>query len=138
MRFLILLLGVAAVLWASVAYLKPSQDTPPVERFQALSQQVRGLIEQAKQRLPFAEAQPPTASPPAPHSSKTPATQTPRSTPAVVQTTIYLHNGGVLTGELVSKTAQEVVLRLDYGTVGFQRAEIRRIVNNAQAVARDP
>jgi len=133
MRFLVLLLGVAAVLWLSVAYFKPSQGTAPVERFQVLSRQVRGLIEQAKQRLPSAEAQSSQLPASKRHlSSATPAAHAPRSTPAVPQTTIYLRNGGAISGELVSKTAQEVVLRVDYGTVGFQRAEIQRIVQGTQ------
>lgn len=140
MRFLVLLLGVAVVLWAGATYFKSSQDTAPAERFQALSQQVRGLIEQAKQRLPSAEAQP--AQPPGASSARTqpstaPTTQAPRPPSAAAQTTIYLHNGGVITGELVRKTAQEVVLRLDYGTVGFQRAEIRRLVQGGQLPKND-
>lgn len=51
--------------------------------------------------------------------------------------TLYLTNGGVVTGELVRETPQEVVLRWDYGEVGFQRAEIKRIVKEVQSLEGD-
>ncbi|MBI3083413.1 MAG: DUF1570 domain-containing protein [Candidatus Omnitrophica bacterium] len=45
------------------------------------------------------------------------------------QVTIYLKNGGAVTGELVQETPQELTLRFDYGDVGFQRAEIERVAS---------
>ncbi len=46
-------------------------------------------------------------------------------------------NGGVVTGELVRETPKEVVLRWDYGEVGFQRAEIARIVKEVPSIEGD-
>jgi hypothetical protein len=46
--------------------------------------------------------------------------------------TLYLANGGVVTGELVRETPNEVVLRFDYGEIGFQRAEIQRMATGQQ------
>ncbi len=63
-----------------------------------------------------------TATPPAP--LKNPAT-------------LYLANGGIVTGELVDETPDQVVLRWEYGDVGFQRAEIQRIVKGAQDTGKD-
>jgi len=44
------------------------------------------------------------------------------------QVTLYLTNGGVVTGELVSDTPSTVTLRWDYGDVDFRRREIKRMV----------
>ena len=48
------------------------------------------------------------------------------------QITLYLKNGGVVTGELVSDTPASMTLRWEYGNVDFQRAEIQRVVRGKQ------
>jgi len=51
--------------------------------------------------------------------------------------TLYLHNGGVVTGELVNETPEQVTLRWDYGDVDFRRREIKRMVAGRQEVGED-
>ncbi len=46
--------------------------------------------------------------------------------------TLYLANGGMVTGELVRETPQEVILRWDYGDVAFKRSEIQQTSKSAQ------
>lgn len=61
---------------------------------------------------------------------RNPSTDPPAPTPPPQnQVTIYLKNGGAVTGELVQETPQELTLRFDYGDVGFQRAEIERVAS---------
>jgi len=51
------------------------------------------------------------------------------------QATLYLTNGGIVTGELLHETSREVVLRFEYGEVGFHRSEIRRLEKGAHPPA---
>ena len=48
------------------------------------------------------------------------------------QVTLYLRNGGIVTGELVERTAEALTLRWDYGEVTFQSNEIARVVEGRQ------
>ncbi len=72
-----------------------------------------------------------SASPTAQAKEATPAAPSPFA-PLEDPVTLYLRNGGVVTGELVRETPQEVVLHWEYGEVGFQRGEIRRMVQGKQ------
>ena len=65
-----------------------------------------------------------------PKASPTPA-------PMANPVTLYLVNGGVVTGELVSETLQEVTLRFEYGDVGFRRSEIQRFVKGKEGTGDD-
>lgn len=84
-------------------------------------------------RRPPAAPKKPTARKSAP---KKPASKTlaaasgAAETPAVSANavTLYLTNGGVVTGELVKETPAEIILRWEYGDVGFSRVEIKRMV----------
>ncbi len=63
-----------------------------------------------------------------PHSGSATKTRPQAPAPLKNPTTLYLTNGGVVTGELVSESPSEVVLRWDYGDMSFQRTEIQRVV----------
>jgi len=65
------------------------------------------------------------------------ATTPPPSKSAPNQITLYLTNGGVVTGELVSRTAQGVVLRWEYGEVAFSNQDISRLVSGRQIEGED-
>ncbi len=43
--------------------------------------------------------------------------------------TLYLTNGGIVTGELIRQSPQEITLRWESGQVGFKTQEIRRMVH---------
>jgi thiol-disulfide isomerase/thioredoxin len=45
--------------------------------------------------------------------------------------TLYLKNGGEVSGELAEETPEQVTLRWDYGETVFRRAEIERMVSGA-------
>lgn len=47
--------------------------------------------------------------------------------PAAREVTLFLKNGGVVTGVLVQELPDQVILKFDYGEVAFHRAEIDRI-----------
>ncbi len=51
--------------------------------------------------------------------------------------TLYLANGGIVTGDLVKETPEEVTLRWDYGQVGFLRSEIVRMVRGKENTGAD-
>ena len=72
--------------------------------------------------------------------SVAPAKPTPTTAaqvPPANQVTLYLVNGGMVTGELVSETPQEVTLRFEYGEVEFRRAEIKRFVKGKEGTGED-
>lgn len=56
----------------------------------------------------------------------------PQTVVSANQVTLYLRNGGVVTGELVERTREAVTLRWDYGDVTFQAAEIARLVEGRE------
>ncbi len=70
-------------------------------------------------------------------------TSTPTPTPeppayvATHSVTLYLTNGGVVTGDLVEETPEHVTLRWEYGDVRFARREITRQVSGAAAETTD-
>ena len=51
--------------------------------------------------------------------------------------TLYLANGGAVTGDLVKETPEEVTLRWEYGQVGFLRSEIVRMVRGKEGTGAD-
>lgn len=46
--------------------------------------------------------------------------------------TLYLHNGGIISGEEVARTTNAITLRLSYGDISFQRREILRLVKGRE------
>ena len=58
--------------------------------------------------------------------------------PSATQVTLYLPNGGAVTGELVKETPTEIYLQWeDAGQLGFQRDEILRIVKGSEGILGD-
>jgi hypothetical protein len=57
--------------------------------------------------------------------------ETPAPAAAGREVTLYLKNGGVVTGLLVHELPGEVILKFDYGEVSFSRAEINRIIGDS-------
>jgi len=53
------------------------------------------------------------------------------------EVTLYLHNGDWVTGELLRETADEFVLKWEYGEATFKRQEILQMVRGPQAAAPD-
>ncbi|MBI3997106.1 MAG: hypothetical protein HY352_05535 [Candidatus Omnitrophica bacterium] len=141
----------AMVVCGGMLYVRQYPETPVAIKLVELKDRGVELLDMAKQHLPGYHAQKPAAK----HArssthpangpvtfesvSKTPATSTPAkpATPMPRATTLYLKNGGAVTGELVSETSQEVTLHFEYGDVGFQRAEIARIVKGQQGTGED-
>ena len=69
-----------------------------------------------------------------------PATATAPASPPFSPThpvTLYLRNGGVITGDLVNESPEAVTLGLEYGEVVFQRAEIQRLEKGSKAGSQD-
>lgn len=136
--------------------LRTFQDAlpPPVRaRFNMLDAQVQQLAHRVHPRLgstvshatsPHAATKPGASRPAASTKPGSPAKKSgrvrdaenapvvPLSAPLKNPMTLYLTNGGAVTGELVSETPQQVVLRWDYGDVAFQRAEIARAVKGKE------
>jgi len=121
------------------------------KQFKQLQNRVQGVIEQAKQRFlppPEPAAAPgrarTTAQTNSASTKKVPSVKKAKATRAatpppipVNAVTLYLKNGGAVTGELVSETPQEVTLRFDYGDVGFRRSEIDRLVKGKEGTGDD-
>jgi len=162
MRLFLVVLGFIVLLGGGgYLYLQAHPEAMPVlpikwqlAQFGGLKQRVADVAQQARARMvPGSGAAPADRSPStqtaaAPTTAGHPATRTsalpasaPNPTPPLLQlqrgVTLYLTNGGVVTGELVRETPQEVVLRWDYGEVGFQRAEIARIVKEVSSIEGD-
>jgi hypothetical protein len=60
-----------------------------------------------------------------------PGTSTPvpvPATPAGRRVTLFLKNGGTMSGELIAETPESITLRRDYGDVVFRREEIERMI----------
>lgn len=55
--------------------------------------------------------------------------------PAAPEVTLYLKNGGVVTGTLIQESPASLLLRLEGGDVEFTRAEIERIEHPEQGTA---
>ena len=166
MKFLLLVVGISALLCGgSYFYVQAHPEVLPTAwkpQFDHLRQQVNELTEQAKARFtPPSEPAPPTAphktskapsssasakhptsstkSHATPHTKSTGAPAAAPKPPAPLKNpmTLYLTNGGIVTGEFVTETPQQVVLRWEYGDVGFQRAEIQRVVKGKQDTGDD-
>lgn len=141
MRFWLGAVAVAALLvGGGYYYFQQHPEALPqqgqLKQFEHLKQRVQDVAEQAKQRFEpsadspltkFLHSVAPTKPKPAAASAVPPANQV----------TLYLVNGGMVTGELVSETPQEVTLRFEYGDVGFQRSEIQRFVKGKEGTGDD-
>ena len=125
-----------------------------LKQFEALKETVQDVAERAKQR--FSPSANVTASPQGEATSRQPdadasplakflhsvapakpTSATAAPVPPANQATLYLVNGGMVTGELVSETPQEVTLRFEYGEVEFRRAEIKRFVKGKEGTGED-
>lgn len=97
-------------------------------------QRVERLIDQAhtiQERLSRAGTRPHVSAPPVAKPSP-PTVRTPSPEAPANQVTLYLANGGMVTGELVRESAEGVILRWDYGEAAFSREEITRTVKGRQ------
>ncbi|HAM40940.1 MAG TPA: hypothetical protein DDX89_03745 [Candidatus Omnitrophica bacterium] len=97
-------------------------------------QRVERLIDQARtiqERVSRAGTRPHGSAPPIAKPSPR-AVRTPSPAASANQVTLYLANGGMVTGELVRESAEGVTLRWDYGEVAFSREEVTRTVKGRQ------
>ena len=53
--------------------------------------------------------------------------------PNINESTLFLRNGGSVTGQIVGDTGDEILLRMDSGEVTFKRGEIERIVQPGES-----
>lgn len=144
MRAILSLAGLLAALGIGTSlYLRAHPEAMPLAQ---LPQQVRGMLQGIQQRASAALGQ--VAPSPQPASSD----QSPRRAPGPVDArafghapappperlvTLYLTNGGVVSGELIRETPAEVTLHWDYGDVGFRRTDIHRMVQGRQDTGDD-
>ncbi|MBI4597593.1 MAG: DUF1570 domain-containing protein [Candidatus Omnitrophica bacterium] len=146
MRTFLLLLAVVMLAAGGASwYLRAHPEHSPLDALQQhvqLPDQVRALLQRTQQRFSTTPelatpSQPPASSfqPPA----STPASSSSTLVPPVTtnQVTLYLTNGGAMTGELLKETSEEVILRFDYGDVGFRRDEIERVEKGAASLSGD-
>ena len=137
-------LGVAALLLVAILggyyYFQQHPETLPqqgqLKQFEALKEKVQDVAQQAKQRLEPSADSPLTKFLHSVAPAK-PTSATAAPVPPANQVTLYLVNGGMVTGELVSETPQEVTLRFEYGEVEFRRAEIKRFVKGKEGTGED-
>lgn len=113
-----LFLGLCALTYYTHPQLLPKRIVNTVDRILDKSKAVRERI----------KPEPPTAASPSP--------PIPRAVSAN-QVTLYLTNGGAVTGELVSESADGVTLRWDYGEVTFSRVDITRVEKGQQVETED-
>jgi hypothetical protein len=129
MKRLIVLLALAALLVAGgYYYVQQHPEALPqagqLKQFEQLKQQVQDASPLTKFLSRVAPIKPKAGTTPAPPPMTNPVT-------------LYLVNGGIVTGDLVSETRQAVTLHFDYGDVGFQRAEIKRFVKGKEGTGDD-
>ncbi len=129
MKRLLIVLGLLALAGFGYYYAQTHYGFIPPEPIAQLQESVHGMVEGLQERVQSITI-------PHPH---IPA-RTAESTEAFLpnQVTLYLQNGGVVTGSLVEETPQKITLRWDYGNVSFRRTEIQRIVRGKQATKEDP
>lgn len=139
----VVLIGIPAMtVCAGALYARQYPEAPVAIKLVEWKDRGVELIEMAKQHLPGQPIPGAThtangTSAPASSHRKAAATPAKPTIPRARATTVYLKNGGAVTGELVSETPQEVTLHFDYGDVGFQRAEIARVVKGQQETGED-
>ena len=129
MKRLIVLLALAALLVAGgYYYVQQHPEAIPqagqLKQFEQLKQQVQDASPLTKFLSRVVPIKPKAGTTPAPPPMANPVT-------------LYLVNGGMVTGELVSETPQEVTLRFAYGDVGFRRSEIQRFVKGKEGTGDD-
>lgn len=123
-----ILVGLGGLVW----YRQGLPIPPAVSN--VLPERVQTFVDATRQKLLGSAAATRTSSTadskPAPPKFISVADSAPAAThvPSERDVTLYLHNGGVISGELVRRDAQGVTIRLEYGDVTFQQAEIKRLV----------
>src|SRR3989338_3239810 len=150
MRSFVVIIGLVALAFGgSYLYFQKHPQEWPIEwdikQFKELKKKVEEVAVDAKQRFPTASTDDKKDKlPPSEVSSAAVRSTAKGSKPNgnsssdkirdySKEVTVYLKNGGVIVGELARETPQEVILRFDYGDVGFQRTEIQRVVKGSQA-----
>ncbi len=135
---LIVLLILVLIIGGAGTYVAIHPDVIPKERLQRLVEGAQGAMEGLKERFAASSKPEPAETqgkkPDAASRTKPSKAPAPPKPPALLknQATLYLTNGGVISGELVRESPQEVLLRWDYGEVRFSRAEIQRLVKGKQ------
>lgn len=120
---------------------KPKEPPPPTRRIRGSRTRATPTAVHPPLPDPWGESSAGKTAPakPSPVRTRVPAAK--RSTVLYVdpekQVTLYLNNGGIVTGELVSDVPSGITLRWDYGDVDFRRAEIRRVVKGKQDTDED-
>ena len=99
-------------------------EMTPTEFFQACG--AAGRKPRSTQARPRSAVRKKT--PPAPRSDSASSTARPPYH-AAHPVTLYLRNGRLINGDLVSETPQALTLRWDYGEMVFERGEIERLVD---------
>lgn len=145
--FLLLLLGCLTVSAALVAFQQRPEVIRLRERATTLIQPLRDRLEelfshratpaagprQASERIrPTLGAWFPHAQPGGPSHRATSAQPAPSPAPFPNGVTLYLKNGGIVSGTLAKETPREVVLQWEYGEAAFARSEVERIVRAIQ------
>ena len=111
----------------------------PVPVPEALTSTLTRAQKAASQATERARAAVPAPSVPAPQAAEPDARRSPVSALDPAKTvTLYLNNGGAITGELVRESEAEVVIRWEVGEIGFQRSEIARIERPAAGTSDRP
>lgn len=125
------------VAFAAVSYVWRHPDIPgvPAVRHKAVELweeavfRVQQLTAKPSDKASDAKKQPKSKPRPA-----APPKPTPDPAAEARQVTLHLRSGGVVSGELVSDTPEQVVLRWDYGEVPFARAEIAQLTRGRAGV----
>jgi len=146
MRFFLGLVALLALLGVGgYYYFQQHPEALPqqaqLKQFEQLKQQAQAVAEKAKARFATLDEAKPSpltkflsrVAPMKPKTTTSASALAPMSNPV----TLYLVNGGIVTGDLVSETPQEVTLRFEYGDVGFRRAEIKRLVKGKENTGGD-
>lgn len=121
---LAIFVALCAVTYFTHPELLPEGSVQRVERLINQAHTIQARVSKAGKRpkapaLPVANLSPP-------------ARQTPSPAASANQVTLYLANGGMVTGELVRESAEGVTLRWDYGEAAFSRGEIIQMVKGRQ------
>ncbi|MBI3009724.1 MAG: DUF1570 domain-containing protein [Candidatus Omnitrophica bacterium] len=145
MRILVPFLAIAGLLAGGYWYLRahpeilPSNiNLHPVIQSSPSAQKTPAKTSSAPSQKPPVSKPKPKAQPRAKNSGVSQQTK-PSSPPPdpAKQVTLFLANGGAVTGELVSETAHEVTLRWEYGDVSFQRSEIKQLIRGKEGTGED-
>ena len=139
----------AAVGGAGYYFFRTHPEASPTEVLDAATGYLKGSLDYAKQVTQRISARPQQGAPAAatpkavnPALSgkggvKAPAPASPSYQPKNL-VTLYLTNGGIVTGDLVKETPETVTLRWEYGDVSFARNEIKRQADGEAAEGHAP